>query len=341
MERKYDGTHFLIMYLTGYGFFIYQVYIQILYAFHGMKLIIPVIVGALLMPLILFYVIRKINKNSTLSIKLGFTFTILNIIYLTITSILTLNYVSVMVHNYYYQSVQSFIIAIVLLLPILYVMFKNSKIYYSLAFILFGVFFIFNFVYTVNHEVAELFPLSNIFHIDKPIIIILLLLPIVFEPILLLANNEFIDHNNKINTPLVMIIASFISLVGIYTVLREGMEFGLLLESVSFPYFESGKFMSIETNFDNIDYYYLFWVTVSIFTRLPLLYFNIKDNFKLKKKGIFIIFGLTILIFYYLQLRLEFYRQIITPILISASSILIIMLLISFFSKRRLKNVIN
>ena len=82
MEKKYDGTHFFIMYLTGYGFFMYQVYIQILYSYHGMELIIPVIIGALLMPLLVFYVVKKINNNSKLSVKLHFVFTILNILYL-------------------------------------------------------------------------------------------------------------------------------------------------------------------------------------------------------------------------------------------------------------------
>lgn len=339
MEKKYDGTHFLIMYLTGYGFFIYQVFIQILYSYHGMSLIIPVIIGALLMPLIIFYVIKKLNNNSTLSIKLNFVFTILNIIYLGVIGILTLNYVCVMVHNYYYQSVKSYIIAIFFLIPILYALIKKSKIYYSLSFIMLGVFIIFNLVYAVNHEVAELFPLSNALIIDHPLILTILVIPVVFEPVLLLANNEFIDKSKKINVPLVLIIASFISIVGIYTVIREGMEFGLLLETISFPYFESGKFMSIETDFDNIDYYYLFWVTISIFTRLPMFYFNIKDNFKLKSKGILISFVITIGIFYYLQLRLEFYREIVIPLLIGCSLTLLILFILSLFSKRRLNDV--
>ena len=167
MEQKYDGTHFLVMYLTGYGFFIYQVYVQILYSYHGMSLIIPLIIAALSMPIIVFYVVKKLNNHSTLSPKLQFIFTILNILYLSIVGIFTLNYVSVMVHNYYYQSVKSYIIATFLLLPIVYALFKKSKIYYSLAFILLSVFIIFNLVYTVNHEVAELFPLSNILKIDN------------------------------------------------------------------------------------------------------------------------------------------------------------------------------
>ena len=341
MEKKYDGTHFLVMYLTGYGFFMYQVYVQILYSYHGMSLVIPLILAALFMPLILFYVVKKINNNSKLSIKLQFVFTILNILYLSIVGILTLNYVSVMVHNYYYQSVKSFIIAIFLIIPIIYALFKTAKNYYSLSFLLLLVFVIFNFVYAINHEVAEVYPLSNVLKINNPFMVSLLVLPILIEPVVLLSNNDYIDHNKKINTPLVVILASFISLIGIYTVIRESMEFGLLLETISFPYFESGKFMSIETNFDNIDYYYLFWVTISVFTRLPMLYFNIKDNFKLKTKGIFIMFILTIAIFYYLQLRLEFYREIIIPILITGSSILLILLIMSLFTKRRLKNVTN
>lgn len=338
MIKKYDGTHFLLMYLTGYAFFSYQIYSQILFSYHGVDLIIPLSIAFLLMPLIIFYVIRKINNKARFNHTMHFIFNILNIVYLSIISLLILNYASVMVHNYYYQSVKSYIIAFFFLIPIFYILFKNSRVYYSLAFVIFFIYLLFKFLYLVNHEVIDFYPLYNALSIDSPFIISLFSLTLIFEPILLLANTTFIDHDKKINTKLIVIVAIIISILGIYTIIREAMEFGLLLETVSFPYFESCKYMSIETNFDNIDYYYLFSVTVALFSRLPMFYFNIKDNFKLKSKGIVIIFIVTLIAFYYLQMRLEFYLELISPILIITSLLLLLLFILSFFCKRRLKD---
>lgn len=338
MEKKIDGTHYLLMYLTGYGFYSYQVYTQLLYSFHGLRLVIPFIIGFLLFPLLIFYICKKINNKSSFKHKTNFIYTIITITYLVIISLMTINYASVMIHNYYYQSIKTYIIAFFLLLPMLYMTFKTSKTYYSFAFILFGVFLLFNFFYIINHEVTDLYPLYNTLFIKEPLQLIILTLPIFIEPVILLSNMSFIDKEKKINTKLIVIIASLISILAIYTIIRQAMEFGLLIETVSFPYFESGKFMSIKSNFDNIDYYYLFLITIALFSRVPMLYFNIKDHFKINKKGILILFAITIVAIYYLQKRLEFYRQIIIPALISCSILLVILLIMSMFAKRRDNN---
>ena len=112
MENKIDGTHYLLMYLTGYGFYSYQIYTQLLYSFHGLDLLIPFSISFLLLPIFVFYVCKKINSNKTLEHKTNFVFTILTILYLSIVTLLSLNYASVMVHNYYYQSTKSYIISL-------------------------------------------------------------------------------------------------------------------------------------------------------------------------------------------------------------------------------------
>ena len=338
MERKIDGTHYLIMYLTGFGFYSYQVYTQLLYSSYGLDLVIPFCVGFLLFPLLIWYVCIKINNRVKLSHQLNFAFSIVTILYLIIVSIITLNYASVMVHNYYYQSTKSYIITFFLLLPTLYVVFKNSKIYYSFAFIIFAVFLLFNFLYIINHETKDFYTLYNSLFIDNPFIISLLAIALFLEPIILISNIQIIDEK-KINIKLILTVSILISILAIYTIIRQSMEFGLLIESISFPYFESGKFMSIKSNFDNIDYYYLFLIAIALFARIPILFFNIKDHFKVKNMTIWILFVITIFIHYYIQQRLEFYRQIIIPSLISAVILLIILFIISLFTKRRKKHV--
>lgn len=334
MEKRIDGTHYLLMYLTGFGFYTYQVYVQLLYASYGLRLVIPFIIAFLLMPLSILYVCIKFNKKPRLNPKTNLIFNVLSILYLIITSLLTINYASVMVHNYYYQSTKSYIISFFFIIPVIYVCFKSSKTYYSLAFIIFLIFLLFNFFYTINQEVTDFYPLYNTLFIDKPWLITFLALVIFIEPVIVLSNNNFIDKEKKINTKFILIVSILISLLAIYTIIRQSMEFGLLIESISFPYFESGKFMSIKSNFDNIDYYYLLLITVGLFARVPMLFFNIKDTFSLKTKGILICFATTIVANYYIQKRLEFYREILTPALIIATSILIILTILSFFNKR-------
>ena len=338
MEKKIDGTHYLLMYLTGFGFYTYQVYVQLLYASYGLRLVIPFIIAFFIMPITIFYVCRKINKRAKLDSKTNLIFSVLSIIYFLIVSLLTINYASVMVHNYYYQSTKSYIISFFFLIPVIYVCIKSSKTYYSLAFLIFLVFLLFNFFYIINHEVMEFYPLYNCLFIDKPWLISFLALTISIEPIIVLSNCNFIDKGKKINTKFVVITAILISLLAIYTIIRQSMEFGLLIESISFPYFESGKFMSIQSNFDNIDYYYLLLITVGLFARVPTLFFNIKDTFNLNKKGLLVCFIITIVANYYIQKRLEFYRQILTPSLVIATTILIILTFLSFFYKRSEKN---
>ena len=337
MKKQIDGTHYLIMYLTGYGFFSYQVYTQLLYSYYGLHLVIPFCIAFLFFPLLVLYVCKKINKRMSLEHKTKFVFNILTIIYLIVVSIIAHNYASVMIHNYYYQSTKTYIITFFLLLPTIYVLFKSSKIYYSLAFIIFSVFLLFNFLYIINHETVDFYPLYNTLFINNPYLISLIALPIILEPIILLSNTSFIDSRKKINVKLIMLVSCLISILAIYTIIRQSMEFGLLIETISFPYFESGKFMSIKSNFDNIDYYYLFLIAIALFSRIPILYFNIKDNFNVKKTPLLIIFGLTLITHYYIQKKLEFYRTIIIPILIVSSSILVILTIISLFNKRRKK----
>lgn len=335
MEKKFDGTHYLIMYLTGYAFYMYQVYSQLLYSYHGLSLIIPFCVAFLLMPLTMFYVCKKLNNRSQLKSKGHFVFTIIALLYFFIVGIVTINYASVMIHNYYYQSVQSYIIAFFLLIPILYIAFKNSKIYYSMAFLLFIVYLIFKFLYIVNHEVTDFYPLFNTLTINNPFQIIILALPVAIEPVMVLSSVNHIDEHKKINTKLIVAIAILIGLIGVYTLIRESMEFGLLIQKISFPYFESCKFMSIKSNFDNIDYYYLFSITIALFARMPMLLMILKDDFKIKTKGILTVFIIAFATFYYLHQRLEFYRTIIIPTLLICSTILIILLLMSIKAKRR------
>ena len=331
--KKYNVNHYVIMYLIGYSFYFHQIYTQILYSKLKLQFAIPFLLGYLLLPLFLVFICKKINHK--FNYKLNFMYKMLTIIYLAISSLIVINYVSVMIHNYYYQATNSLVVCFFLLLPLLYVVIKGSNIYYSLIFFVFIIFIGFKLLYGLNPNTNDLYPFYNILNIDNYFIVILLSIPLLIEPIILLSNN-LID--SKINLKVIIPFTIIISFISIYSLLREISEFGLLLEILSFPYYESCKLITFDSNFDNIDYYYIFSLATSIFSRIPIFFFTIKDTFLLKTKHIIIIFILFFICLYLLVRKLAFYTQTIIPILCVSSFILIIMFIMTFFLKEN-KNV--
>jgi hypothetical protein len=139
----------------------------------------------------------------------------------------------------------------------------------------------------------------------------------------------------KINYKVVVPFLVIVSLISIFSLLSQVSEFGLLLETLSFPYYESCKLVTFDSNFDNIDYYYLFSISTSIFARLPILFFTIKDSYKLKNKYMFFLFLLIISMLYFIVKKLEFYNLIILPSLYICSFILIVLFILSLFIKEK------
>ena len=339
MEEKYDGTHYVFIYLIGYAFYTYQVLSQLLYSQYSLAVVLPFSIALLFLPLTTFYICKKLNNRVTMKPKVRFIFNLISILYLIVVNLIALNYVSVMIHNYYYQSVQCYIIAFFVMLPAFYASLKKSKVFYSLAFILTIFFFIFKSIYMLTHKTTDFYPLYNIFTTDNLLICILLSIPLILEPFILLSNSTFINIEKKINTKLVVAFSCFVSIIGIYTLIRETMEFGLLLNTLSFPYFESFKLFSLQSNFDNFDYYYLLSITITLFARIPLMYFTIKDNVKLNNKYTVAFYILILIAFYFLQMKLDFYINILTPTLIITSCLLILLAILGLIFTRRKNNV--
>jgi len=327
MTKKFNVNSYIIIYLIGYSFYFHQIYTQILYPYFSLDFVLPFSLGYLLMPLFIFYVCKKLHSKA--NVKIDFIYKILSIIYLFITSLIILNYVSVMIHNYYYQDTNSLIISIFLLLPLIYVSFKTSNVYYSLTSIILIIFICFKLLYGLNMNTFDMYPLYNTLFINDYLKIIILTIPIILEPLVLLSNNNM--YENSVNYKVVIPFAIIISLISIFSIIRQTIEFGLLLEVVSFPYYESCKLVTFESNFDNIDYYYLFSLTISIFARVPLLIFTIKDSFNTKNKQMLLLFAITLICLYFLIKQLEFYTLIILPLFYICSIITITLLILSFF----------
>lgn len=330
MTNKYNINGYIIMYLIGYSFYFHQVYTQILYSKKGLALVIPFLIGYLLFPLFFLYIIKKFSFK--FNYKVEFLYKSLSIIYLLTTSLIIINYASVMIHNYYYQDANSLIIAFFILLPILYASIKGSSVYHSLIFFISLIFIGFKLLYGLNPNTYDIYPLYNTLNINNHIELLVLTFPLIIEPLVLLSNKEIIS---KVNLKLIIPSLLLISFISIYSLLREVSEFGLLLETLSFPYYESCKLVTFDSNFDNIDYYYIFSISTSMFARIPLSFLMIKDTYKIKNKYIYVIFIIFFILLYFMVKKIEFYHLIIEPLLYICAAILMILLILSFFLREK------
>lgn len=330
MNSKYNVNAYIIMYLIGYSFYFHQVYTQILYSKIGLQFIIPFLIAYALFPIFFLYVTKKISYK--FNFKIDFIYKILTILYLFLNSLIVINYASVMIHNYYYQDTNSLIVCFFLLLPILYACIKGSKIYHSLVFFICLIFIGFKLLYGLNPNTYDIYPLYNTLYIKDYIEIIVLSISLIIEPVILLGNKMI---TSKINPKIIFSSVIIISFISIYSLLREVSEFGLLLNTLSFPYYESCKLITFESNFDNIDYYYIFSLATSLFSRVPLTFLIIKDTFDINKKWIFTIFFVFFLLLYVIVRKLELYNLIIMPLFYICSFILITLFIITFFLKEK------
>ena len=330
MLNKYNVNAYIIIYLIGYSFYFHQVYTQILYSNIGLQFVIPFLIAYLLLPFFFIYICKKITHK--FHFKLDFIYKMLTMVYLLLNSLIVINYASVMIHNYYYQDTNSLIVCFFLLLPILYVCIKGSNVYHSLVFFIVLIFIGFKLLYGLNINTYDIYPLYNTLQIKDYFSLFILSISLIIEPIILLSNPMV---TSKINKKLIIPSLIFISFISIYSLLREVSEFGLLLETISFPYYESCKLITFDSNFDNIDYYYIFSLATSLFARVPLSFLFLKDTFKISNKWIFIIFIIFFLSLYLIVRRLELYSIIIMPIFYISSLILIGMFFMTFFLKEK------
>ena len=215
---------------------------------------------------------------------------------------------------------------------------KGENNFFSLASIILIIYILFKYTYIKNSPPIDTYTFHNILKIEKSDIfsLIILSIPILIEPLLLINNQK--DMSDKINIKLTTIFSIILSIIGIITVLRQTWEFGNLLDKIRFPYLESIKNIVAGKFFENIDYYYLLSLSVSIFTRLGYTIISIKKSFNLNKKiSIMLLLGIIVLV-YFLQTNMKFYNNSIDKILLITSVCLImLLLLLPLMIKRRNK----
>jgi len=335
--KKTSSLNFILIFFLSYSFYTIQILTQELFYLYS-KQSVPIICAFfILFPLITFIICKMINKNKIKNnTKNNFVFSIFTSIYLILTTIISIINIANIIMIYYYQQTSIIILLIFLVLPIIYIIIKGENNFFSLASVLLIIYIIFKYAYIKNYPSIDIYTFHNILKIDKSNIftLIMLSLPILIEPIILLNNQK--DMSDKINIKLITAISILLSLVGIITILRQTWEFGNLLNIIRFPYLESIKNIIAGKFFENIDYYYLLSLAVSVFTRLGYTITSIKKSFNINKKiTLLLLLGILIII-YFLQSNMKFYNDSIDKILLITSLCLLInILLLPILLKRR------
>lgn len=340
-NQKSNSLNYFIVFLLSYSFYTIQILSQNLFYLYS-KFATPIIcLFYLIFPLIIFFICKAINKTKIKeNSKNNFIYTILSSLYLIITSILSLTTIVNIILIYYYQQVSIIILLLFLILPIIYTLIKGDKNFFSLASILLIIFIGFKYSYLSNSTSFEAYPFYNILNIEKSKLISLLIIssPILIEPIILLNNKK--EMTNKINTKWMTIFAIILSLVGILTTLRQTWEFGNLLNEIRFPYLESAKNIIAGDFFENIDYYYLLSLSVSVYIRLGYTLITIKNNYSLNTVKTLLLLLLIVVSTFFLHSNMSFYSINLNKFLfISSLCLIICAFLLPFTIKRRKKNV--
>ncbi len=338
-KRKISSTNLMIIFFISYSFYTIQILSQHLFYLYSKEAVFLTSIMFTLMPIVAYITCKIINKNKlNNNIKCNFLYKSISSIYLLITLIISLTYITNLIYIYYYPETLFLIILFFLSLPLIYTVIKGDYIFYYLASFLLIITIIFKYVYTKHLPDIDMFTFYNFFKISKNHILplILLILPLLLEPLLLITSQK--DIENKINIKLVLILSIFLSLVGITTNLRQLFEFGTLLDKIRFPYLESIKNIVAGDFFENVDYYYLLSIAFSIYARIGYSIITIKRSFNLNKiVSICLIFAVIIIV-YFAEKSMKLYENALESLLLTCSICLIIALLtLPFMIKRRKK----
>lgn len=338
--KKTSSLNFILIFFLSYSFYTIQILTQELFFLYSKQSIIIICSLFTLFPLITFFICKSINKSKIKNnTKNSFAYSLFSSLYLIITAIISILYISNIILIYYYQQTSIIILLLFLALPIIYIIIKGENNFFSLASILLIIYIIFKYSYIKNYPPIDTYTFYNISKIDKNNIfsIIIISLPILIEPFLLINHKK--DMTDKINIKFITIASISLSIISIITILRQTWEFGNLLNIIRFPYLESIKNIVAGKFFENIDYYYLLSLSVSIFTRLGYTILSMKKSYNLNKKiSVIILIGILVLV-YFLHKNMNFYNLYMSKILFISSICLILLIILFLFTlKKKVKN---
>lgn len=260
--RKTSSTSLLLVFVLVSSFFTNKIIAEITINEVGRGSILLLIFAYLLVPFIMFILkplyekIRRKQLNHMTIVEKSTPFyliiRILASLYLIFTLIITMYFTTNKLNAYYFNSLPLAIYFIILLILIIYSVYKgrNSLIYIS-SIVVFVV-MIFYIYYILNPSHIDFSNLNKlkIATGNNLYTLLIFILPILLEPFLFILYCD--DGDTPYKKRYLFFLPLIASLLASYAILRQGWEFGILLNYLNSPFIESTLYVRMGKYAENI-----------------------------------------------------------------------------------------
>ena len=324
-----------ILFLISYAF--YSIYLlgQLNLKLNGINILYTYIILSFCCPFIFLFLNKKLNNfRNNVTIKNKTSFTIVKVavcLYLLISSIFVSFYTIYFESMYFYNKYNVFIIAIILLLPLIIFsknIIKSTFHLHPINIIIYAIFFYLFF--TNQHELNYYSLIINDIKLNDLFETIILLMPLILEPFLLFylvnLSKEEITKKKMIGGIILISLTSSLSFLFL------GNQFGVLLNYLDFPFLQAWRNIYINEYIENLDCLNIILFIVNCITRLLMSCSIIINITKINKQYIPIIFGLLSLgIGCFFTLNQSVFEQLKMQILTINSVLLLIITAITLY----------
>lgn len=261
-------------------------------------------------------------------------------LYFILTNVFVILYTIYFDYVYLNIEYDYIIVGLIIILPI--IIFAKNSIKSSFSSQIFpAVLLIIYFLILVLHPqelnlyAIEYIPIQNNETIQK---LIIFLIPVIFEPFLFFYIFDFSKHKIKKKSMIIPIF--FIAFFASYNIARAGNDFGILLNKIQFPFFQSIEIMYLNEYMENTyNLGIIVWFICAIF-RLFFTTGIIQHIWNIKNKSIPIIMTL---ISFFVSIILThnsiLYEEIKLTLIVIIDSLLVITSFITIFYLTKLKDV--
>lgn len=290
--------------------------------------------------------LRKIQLSNFIETeKLSISFFIGKIsliIYFILTNVFVLLYTIYFDFAYLNTEYDYVVIGIIIILPVI-IFSKNinnaankTQIFPILLISLYFLLFLSN-PSEINEYAIEFIPLQNN---DSIIKIIIFLIPVLLEPFLIFYIFDF--SKQKISKKKMLIPIFLTAIFAIYNILRAGNDFGILLNKIEFPFFQSLEIIQLNEYLENsYNLSIISWIICAIY-RLIFTSSLVQHTFNIKNKIIPIIMNCASLFTSLILIKnLSLYEEFKMTLIVVMDSMLIVVFLLTMFYLSKLKDVKN
>jgi len=289
---KNNSFHILAIWFLSYSFFINKFVSNKILINFGTKGLIPVVIIALMFPLILllYKPLKKIQKDKLKTFEnshqaIFFVFKLFATLYLIMTSIYSLRHMCSFMTNYYFNIV-SLILEIFLFLGVVLYASKNNFKCLSAMSIIIGMYILIEstiYIFTGFESNFFVISFSSSFSFVEIIKLIIYLSMYIIDLLLLLIHVDESEETIKIKH--LLFFSFLLAFLNIFEKVKMVLTLGPLITRYNYPSFEVWRLSSIPFMKANIDFIPLIGWMLIVFMRLSLSIFLLNKLWNNNKKS--------------------------------------------------------